>query len=387
MAEAHITAEVLTWARNRAGFDIETLSVKANVKPDDLQSWEISEANPSFPQALRLAEQLRVPFGYLFLSDPPEDEPHIPDLRTIADEQRNTFSIDFVDVLSDCLLKQSWYRNHLLDEGVPALPFIGKYSLSDPPETVAQDIRDIVGLDYEFRAECSSWTDFLDQFVENVEARRILVLKNGVVGNSTRRKLAVGEFRGLVLTDPTAPLIFLNNNDAKAAQIFTLAHELAHLWIGETGVSNINPGRRSDLSEPAVERFCNSVAAETLVPAAEFHTYWNNAAPLADNVDNLARHFRVSSLVVLIRAKEFQQITPNEFYEQYAAQLAQQRPPGGSGSGGNFYNTLPVRNSKTFTRAIVSAAFDGRAMYREAAQLLSVKVPTLDGIADHLGIR
>ncbi len=385
MAKALINGEILTWARQRAGIAHDDLAASINVKPEQLIDWENGEKHPTFRQAQILAKKLFVPFGYLFLEDPPKIAPQIADLRTINSQQRNKFSIDFEDVLNDAQRKQNWYKEQLLQEGARNLEFIGKYSIGDNVDVVARDIRDTLGITRAFRNSCTSWEDFLTKLIEKAEENGILVLRNGVVGNNNRRKLSVQEFRGFVLSDPIAPLIFVNNNDTQAAKVFTLAHELAHLWIGESGVSNLDPGVRNTAQVNDIERFCNEVAAEMLVPRQAFVETWEEEADLKENLNTLCRIFRVSIPVILIRAKTLNKISRQTFYEEYPKYNAARKKT--KSTSGNFKNTLPVRNSKTLTRALISSALEGETLYRDAARLLGVKVSTLNSLASHLEIR
>ncbi|MCB0596495.1 MAG: ImmA/IrrE family metallo-endopeptidase [Lewinellaceae bacterium] len=386
MTKALITGGILTWARERAGIAVDSLSASVGVKPEVIVDWESGKKYPTFNQAQTLAKKLLIPFGYLFLSEPPTEVPQITDLRTVRNEERNKFSLEFQDVLNDALRKQNWYREQILLEGAQPLSFIGRFSINDRVEDVARNIQDTLGIDQGFRNSCISWEDFLTKFIERAESRGVLVLRNGVVRNNNRRKLSVQEFRGFVLSDQIAPLIFINNNDAQAAKIFTLAHELAHLWIGESGVSNIDPGRKADTPISSIEKFCNQVAAEVLVPAKDFLASWDDQVSHQENVNNLCRVFRVSALVVLIRAKSLNKISSRLFYEEYSKKLSGQKRKA-QPSGGDFRNTLPVRNSKTLTRAIISSALEGTTLYRDAARLLGVKVSTLNSLASHLEIR
>ena len=148
------------------------------------------------------------------------------------------------------------------------------------------------------RSQSNSWTDFLTNFMHRAEDIGVLVIRSSVVENNNYRKLSVSEFRGFAISDSLAPLVFINGQDAKAAQIFTLAHELAHLWVGASGVSNPDYRRATTQQMAETEQVCNSAAAETLVPASDFLGRWRTGRPVELNLQSLAEHYRVSSLVV-----------------------------------------------------------------------------------------
>ena len=122
----------------------------------------------------------------------------------------------------------------------------------------------------QIRRTSHTWDEFLRELTRSAEATGILVMRSGIVGGNTRRKLSVNEFRGFVISDDLAPLVFINGRDSKAAQIFTLVHELVHVWIDRSGISNPDPKDVPAELRNTVETFCNSVAAEVLVPHADF---------------------------------------------------------------------------------------------------------------------
>src|SRR5262249_30123596 len=159
-------------------------------------------------------------------------------------------------------------------------------SPSTDPDIVAADMRDTFGIDDELREEAQSSDQFLRAYVRRVEATGILVLRAGVVESNTHRPLRVDEFRGFVISDELAPLVFINARDAKTAQIFTLTHEIAHLWFGQSGISSPAEYRGP---ESATERLCNRVAAESLVPRTVLLRRWDNAADAMLNLQSLAK--------------------------------------------------------------------------------------------------
>ncbi len=385
MAKADINSNQVRWARERAGLQLSDLSKALQLAEDKIAAWETGEEQPTFRQAQKLAERLRVPLPYLFLASPPEENSPIADLRTLRNEARATFSLDFKEVLNDSLQKQNWYREYLQNTGQASpLEFIGKYSVESDVKTVAIDIQAVLGLDEELRKSARNKPDFLSKLVQQAEAAGILVLISGVVNNNNHRKLAVEEFRGFVLSDGVAPLVFINGNDTEAAKLFTFVHELAHLWVGASGVSNVEVKSAVENDFDQLERFCNQVAAEVLIPAEDFQSIWQSDLSLEENLQQY-RHYKVSDLVLLIRARQLRKISSAEFQQAYAARISWYKNRKRS-SGGNFNNTLPARNSKLLTSALIAATLEGQTLYRDAARMLNVKVETLKKVADHLEI-
>ena len=223
----------------------------------------------------------------------------------------------------------------------------------------------------------------MTRLVRAAEAARILVFRSGVVGNNTHRSLDVDEFRGFALSDPMAPAVFVNVRDAKTAQIFTFSHELAHLWLGESGVSDLNgetPG--AEISDE-VERFCDRAATEFLVPEGSFHYRWPEPPlDLGQVAQDLARAYRVSTTVILRRALELGRISRQDFYSQLEIERSRQTSSVRSGSGGSFRNSFVARNSAPLIAAVFESVLEGKALHREAATVLDIKTSTLSRLAD-----
>ncbi|SIO61496.1 Helix-turn-helix domain-containing protein [Bradyrhizobium erythrophlei] len=386
--EALITPDVLRWARERSKLSTDDVAGRLGLKPDRVDAWERGEAKPTFKQAQNLANVLRIPFGYLFLQQPPAEQFALPDLRTVGNAELRRPSVDFNDLVNDIIRKHEWYRDYRQQEGAEPLGFVGAFTIKDDPNAVARNIADVLKIDEAMRAQATSWEDFLRMFIRQAEAAGILVMRSGIVGSNTHRALSIDEFRGFAIADRVAPLVFINGRDAKAAQIFTLAHEVAHLWIGATGISNVELAH-TQRQEARTERFCNAVAAEVLVPAESLSRHWNNDVSIEMNVSQLVRRYRVSSLVLLRRATEVLDVDHAEIdalYRREFARFRQRETPGEEG-GGDFYVTLRSRNGWLFTRAVINAAFEGHTLYRDAARLLGVKVPLLRAVADKLELR
>jgi Zn-dependent peptidase ImmA (M78 family)/DNA-binding XRE family transcriptional regulator len=383
MIEALITPKMLEWAIDRVDENYVELARKLNVKPEKINDWEKGYAFPTFRQAQELAKKLKIPFGYLYLDTPQKEDLPLPDLRTVRSTASLRPSVDFMDVLYDSLRKQQWYREYTQQEDASPLPFIGKFSLNDDIDTIAADIRATLDINDDLRQKCSTWEEFLTELVRRAEQSRILILRSGIVGSNTHRKLSVEEFRGFVISDELAPLVFINANDYKTAQIFTLIHELAHLWIGQSGISNPDYKLRSREQRHRIDQLCDGIAAETLVPREDFYLRWNDFYRLDDNLNSLARKYRVSQFVVLRRAYELGKMQRALFLQKYHELLGKTTRKKGDG-GGDFRKLLLARNSTTFTNALLVAMSEARVLPTDAAALLNVKVSTLRTIENLL---
>lgn len=385
MTEALVTPDMLSWARHRRGVESTELGRKLNVRAEVIDAWETGTRRPTFRQAHRLARVLHVPFGYLFFTEPPSEELPIPDFRTFNSGPPSQPSPDLLDLLNDVLSKQQWFREYRQAEGIEELPFVGRFRPTDTEEVVAEDIRNIIDVDGA-RERATNWENFLRELSLNVERSGITVMRSGVVGNNGHRPLDVTEFRGFAITDDIAPFIFINGQDSKGAQIFTLAHEVAHIWAGLPGVSNPDYGLSHQHHQHAVETFCNRVAAETLVPGEDFRSRWKaDRANLEDNLRPLVRHYKVSAMVVLRQAHDYEFISTELYWQGYRQLLERGKSAEGSSeSGGNFRYTLTARNGVEFTQAVISSAAEGALLSRDAADMLGVKVKTLPAIASHL---
>jgi len=389
MPEALITPDVLKWARKRAQYTPDVAARKAQVRQDRLLEWEDGETHPTFRQAKILAKAFRVPFGYLFLPKPPATKLDIPDLRTVGGEMSSEFSLDFLDLYHDILRKQEWFYEYQTQEGVKPHSFIGKFSRTDNYKNVADDIRQVLAIDEKLRSSARNWEQFIAKLIEQAEKKGILVMRNSIVGNNTHRHLSVDEFRGFAISDPVAPLIFINSSDARSAQIFTLAHELAHLWIGESGVSNLTLDKKKNGNQnQKTEAFCNKVAAELLVPEKQFLADWDNDLSAQENLAQLSRKYRVSQLVIARRGYDLDCLTYDQFKAFYLAALKWDRTKKDklSASDGSPPPSMmqKFRNGRLFSQAVLSTAFAGRLPLRDAGSYLGIKPAKLKKYADSL---
>lgn len=374
-----VKPELLRWARERAGADMDALVRKF----PKYREWESGEVRPTFRQLEGFAKTVHAGVGYFFLPEPPDEPVPIPDFRTVGGAPVGRPSLNLLHTIYLCQRRQDWYQEFARAEGEDPLPFVGSAGLSDDVETVAARMRGALGFDLEERRDVPTWTEALRLFIAKADALGVLVMVSGVVGNNPHRRLDPEEFRGFALADDLAPLIFVNGADTKAAQMFTLAHELAHLWLGETALSDSRP---DSVPRRAVESWCNRVAAELLAPLAAIREEYREEEELPEALARLARRFKVSTLVVLRRLHDAGSLTRMQFRRAYDVERERLRSLPRS-VGGSFYPTLRSRVGRRFGHALVVSTFEGRTSFTESFHLLGIrKTSSLRDFAVSLGV-
>jgi Zn-dependent peptidase ImmA (M78 family) len=361
-----IKTEMLVWARKRAGMEVSALKKQF----PKLAKWESGEVQPTLKQLEDFAHAVHIPIGYLFLSKPINEPMPISDFRTLTNSTNAHPSPNLLDTLYLCQQRQDWYRDYARINALPKLDFIKSVTIEEKTVEIAETIRKTLRISLEDRQHTSN-SDVLRQFIAKVEDSGILVMISSIVGCNSHRKLDVEEFRGFALVDDIAPIIFINAADSKAAQIFTLAHELAHLWIGESGVFDIqicHPPKQN------IERWCNAVAAEILVPIKSVREEYNQTQPLREEVPRLAYLFKVSTLVVLRRLFDAGFVEEGQFRQIYNEEIKKSKDfEKKNGKGGDFYRTLGTRIGKRFARAVLASTLEGQTLFRDAFRLLGIK--------------
>lgn len=381
MLRVDVKPDLLRWARERSGVGIDTLTRRF----PKLDAWEAGSAKPTFKQLEQFAHATHTPIGFLFLQTPPVEHFPIPDFRTKPGAHSDRPSPDLLETIYLCQHRQDWYRDFARTRREAPLSFVASARRSDDVVAVAARMRQTLGLDLDERRQMRTWEEALRRLAQHADAIGVLVMTSGIVGSNTHRPLDPAEFRGFALSDPLAPLVFVNGADSKAAQMFTLAHELAHIWLGETAVSDVEA---AEVPQHAIERWCNQVAAELLVPLEAVRTEHDRRAPLRDEAQRLARYFKVSTLVVLRRVRDTGAIGQEAFWSAYRAEQARLLAlPKGKKSGGDFFATLGVRVGQSLAHALVVSALESSTPFTEAFRLLGIKkLSTFDSLAKRLGI-
>ncbi len=378
MSRVTVTEPVYRWAIERAQ---RGGVVDLPVKFPKIQEWISGETQPTLRQLEGFARATYTPLGFFFLEEPPEERMPIPYFRTIRSDVEEHPSPNLLETTYTMELRQAWMREYLIDEGEEPLAFVKSAKTGESPAIVADRMREALGFEAGWAAGCGTWSEALGLLREAIEGTGVMVAVSGVVGNNTHRKLDVEEFRGFVLVDDYAPLVFVNGADFKGAQMFTLAHELAHVFFGSSAAFDL---REMQPADNPTEQACNRVAAEFLVPERTLREVWPAVAKEPKPFDALARRFRVSGIVTARRALDLCLISKDSFFEYYNDRkvLEQRAAPG----GGDFYANQKLRLGGMFTSALVNAVQEGKLLHSEAYRLTGLRGKTFDGYLASLGI-
>ena len=357
-----INLDILDWVASRIGTSRDDLPATIATRKADRE--RIAAGHLTVSQVEKIAQKARVPFGVLFLEKPPTTPRlDIPDLRQTPDPA--PLSEDFVEVYTDALAKHDWYRRQLLTRDARPPTFVGKFRFGQRlrADEVATDILKTLDISDADRSQSQNADAYFSRLAMKAENAGVLVMKASYVKAQTRRALSVKEFRGFAVADKLAPLILINGRDAEVATVFTLMHELAHIWLGQSGVSDVTLIRSRGL-----EQFCNQIAARILLPETALKRVW---LALKD-VIAVAKHFRVSRFVAGIHLVHAGYITQEELNGVLETKLiAKKKGPVSQ------MTMIPIRNSRRLTRELVYSAARGETLYREAASLLNVKPDTV----------
>jgi len=365
MVKVDVNVELLRWARERAGMTVSELLAKF----PKLDQWEAGEAKPTLKQVEDYAKTTQTPFGYMFLEKPPSEPLPIPDFRTMNGRQITRPSPNLLEMIYACEQRQDWFRGYVRSNDWSELAFVGSMTPDTSVISAAGEIRKALNFDLEARRNCPTWAEALRLFVGLADGIGVLVMTSGIVMNNTHRKLNPKEFRGFALSDKVAPLVFVNGADSKSAQMFTLAHELAHIWLGQSAISDSTPDSSGG---NRIETWCNRVAAEMLVPLAAVKSELVEGEELTSTVNRLTRAFKVSSLVILQRLRDAGLIPASEFGSIYTEELERLDNLPKRTGGGDFYVSTVARYNRRFTRALVESTLEGRTLYRDAYRLLGI---------------
>lgn len=379
-----VNPEMLIWARERAGY----AGIDVPGFPEEkLALWETGEDGPTVNQALMLAEKYHRSLAFFLLSTPPE-EGELPDFRGAADRKKTPALQTFIHLVE---ARCEWAEEVRREAGKEPIgqEYISSGSIQENPEQAADRIRKALSIDLESVWNSRSPEDALALWIQAIEEFGIFVFQNDT---ATGKPIDCLQFRGLAIANPYAPAIGLNKQDVPRGKIFTLAHELTHLWLGSAGISNLFPNKMGKLDR--IEKYCNSVAAAMLLPTEIFRSDWEmtqSQKDLKNTVALLSRKFKVSQDAVARKAMDCRYIKQDEYvklHEEYvkAWQKWRKRKGGGGGKKGNREKNLAKQAGALFSKMVISEFRAGDVNPTVARKLLGAKYfSQIDAIGEFYG--
>ncbi len=376
-----ISPVVLDWIKN--AIDINELPEK---QKKQFFSWLNKEKEPTFNQIKEFSTKSHIPFGYFFLSAAPKEEMPLTEYRTVNSTEFSEPSRDFIDLYYSMSSVQDWMINYLEEEGeAQKLDFVGKFRNNRNVSDITDFIRAFLDLDESNYLKAKDPATF-NQLRNKISSAGVLVMQNGIVGNNTRRKLDINEFRGFALINKTAPLIFINAADTEGGKLFTLLHEFVHICIGAESHCEKNLKFSGPVKEE--EQLSNAVAAELILPNKIFKEAWNGLQniPAAERIIRIAERYRSGPTLVARKALEEGWIS-SETYNQISKKVINGAKKGlARKSGGDYYQTLRSRLDHNFLAFLNSSVEEGTTTYTEAFALTGTNSKTYPRLLERMDL-
>ncbi|MCY4208741.1 MAG: XRE family transcriptional regulator [Roseovarius sp.] len=392
----NINPSILTWARETAGLSIDEAADRLGLSSSEkatgaekLEAFEAGDTKPTRNQLLKLASVYRRPLTTFYRNTPPRKADRGEDFRTLAGTVPPQDNALLDALVRDVRVRQDLVRAIIEDdEDAEPLRFVGSLGIEMPANTAALQIKESLGLVQEnWTREFNSPDALFADLRNRIEALGVFVLLIGNLG-SHHTSISTSVFRGFAIADDLAPFIVINDQDARAARAFTLAHELVHLFVGATGVS-ANPSIQTPRTRNArVERFCNDVAGELLLPTASLTNIarMTNTDQASGVISEIADTRNLSKPMVAYRLQRIGRLdndTYSQLHAEYAAgwQNLRQREREkvrDSDSGPSYYTVRKHRLGNALLSLVGRTLRENQLTHTTAARMLGVKPSSVD---------
>ena len=306
----NIQPTIIRWALNQT--DEEKLGVKLM---ENIKHWIDGTKSPTFKQIEDFSKKSHIPLGYFFLQTPPTEQITLLEYRTIDSIELTNPSRNLIDTIHEMEEIQEWMVNYRKEGNYDPVRVVGSLKDITDIEVIANKIRSDLGLSADWQKDCANSSEAFNKVRGLLEEYGIVVMMNGIVGKNTHRTLDINEFRAFTIVDQLAPLIFINSADSAGGRLFSLFHEMVHLWIGESDL--YNDRRYSASGIKTIEAISNAVAGELIVPRTEFLKRWNDntTCDLYEKIRELAKVFRCSGSVIARRALDNRKIDKSVYHQ------------------------------------------------------------------------
>jgi Zn-dependent peptidase ImmA (M78 family) len=362
--KVQIAPSVLDWIGNVASLEGVNDKLLSH-----FYKWKAEEEQPTYARIETLSNKIHIPLGYFFLKTPPRENLSILKFRTVNSTAAQNPSRALIDTCYRMTAIQNWMRDYLIDQGNEQLSFAGSCAKEKQIKKIVTFIRKIIALEEDWYLQSADTANSFNLLRKRFENTGILILKNGIVGQNTRRPLDAGEFRAFTLFDEYAPLIFINSRDSASGQLFSLVHEIAHIWLGLSSFYNDNSNFPVNVNP--LETLCNAVAAELLVPLQFFIEKWEQSGQFSvhDRIDRLAKYFKCGGSVIARRALDNNYINASVYHKIAAQLLSLYKKNKVKQRGGNYYDTAKSRFGGPLIIALDNSVKEGKTPYTEAFRL------------------
>ena len=353
---------------------------------DNIKHWLDGTKSPTFNQIEDFSKKSYIPLGYFFLQTPPIEQISLLEYRTLDSIQLTNPSRNLIDTIHDMEAVQEWMVNYRKEWNYDTISIVGSLKGITDISVIADTIRKDLGLNIEWYKDCGNPSEAFNKVRGLLEECGIVVMMNGIVGKNTHRALDVNEFRAFAMVNEWAPLIFINGADSAGGRLFSLFHELVHLWIGENDLYNDTKYSANGIKP--IEVTCNAVAGALMVPKTVFLEKWNNNTndDIHEKIKELARMFRCSSSVIARRALDNKKIDQNVYNMVIADAIeAYIQTKQEKSSGGDYYRVARSKLDGVFVRALCESVNSGRTSFTEAYRLTNTTSKTFSEVASGLG--
>lgn len=353
---------VLRWARERRGWAIEEASNRLNCSPAILQGLEEGESKVPVRMLRKLSKSYKLPFTALLLPNPPAETPLPKDFRrqrasTSKVPAEPSKSLQRANENARLMQAEAISLAQELDE-LPTMQ-LPNFTVEDSPEAAAEVLRYTLGISSEIQMSWTSPHAALREWRKSLERFSIIVFQFSDVSPE--------EASAFCIQGKTFPVISLNSKEAPVRRIFSLFHELGHLLLGGSALCLVLNQRQT-----GTERWCDSFAAAFLMPRESFHEKEELIISSAEDVRVLAARWKVSPLAMIYRLVEVGLITRSAA-EAWKSDFSQQQSTQ-TVSGGDFWRSYMVRESRLFLGLVVSAQQAKILPLHKAADLANLKV-------------
>lgn len=377
----NIQPAIISWALSQTSE--EKLGTKL---VDNIKHWLDGTKSPTFNQIEDFSKKSHIPLGYFFLQTPPIEQISLLEYRTLDSIELTNPSRNLIDTIHDMEAVQEWMVNYRKEWNYDTISIVGSLKGITDISVIADTIRKDLGLNIEWYKDCGNPSEAFNKVRGLLEECGIVVMMNGIVGKNTHRALDVNEFRAFAMVNEWAPLIFINGADSAGGRLFSLFHELVHLWIGENDLYNDTKYSANGIKP--IEVTCNAVAGALMVPKTVFLEKWNNNTndDIHEKIKELARMFRCSSSVIARRALDNKKIDQNVYNMVIADAIeAYIQTKQEKSSGGDYYRVARSKLDGVFVRALCESVNSGRTSFTEAYRLTNTTSKTFSKVASGLG--